>query len=172
MWPFSNRQSTSRSTHAAPRPARAKTSGWSMPSDFESMRRPAVEADRTLSIETELWLLRLPPQLRPKALADDYPRIANRLARDWSDAFLREFCFEDLLVDRRGGRRGFPPEVKAELLRLQRFSVRHAALIEEQTRRQSASADARARTAQHDGAEGLDWSPTETIVVTGSQLLR
>jgi hypothetical protein len=172
MWPFSNRQTTPRSNSATQRSARAKSSGWSMPSDFESMRRPSAETDRSISIDTELWLLRLPPKLRPMALADQFPRVANRLARDWSDAFLREFCFEDLLVDRRGGRRGFPPEVKDELLRLQRFSVRHAALIDEQTRRQSASSDTVAPTAHDDSEAGSDWAPTETIVLTGSQLMR
>ena len=136
-----------------------------------SMRRPTSDTDYALTLETDLWLLRLPPKVRPLALIRDYPRVANRLARDWPDAFLRDFCFEDLLVDRRGGRRGFPPEVQKDIVRLQRFSERHGALIDEQQRRQQAGGG-REAGAGPDSEDDVEWTPSETIVVTAEQLRR
>jgi hypothetical protein len=50
-----------------------------------------------------------------------YPRIANVLALSWNDpASVREYLF-DLLIDRRGGREGFPEDVRAELLVLRAY---------------------------------------------------
>jgi hypothetical protein len=51
-------------------------------------------------------------------LPERYPRVANRLALCWSDKVLTRRLFEELLTDQRGGRRGFPPPVRDELLRL------------------------------------------------------
>ena len=46
-----------------------------------------------------------------------YPRIANRLALVWPDAVLAKRVLDDVVADRRGGRRGFPREVADELSR-------------------------------------------------------
>ena len=46
-------------------------------------------------------------------------RIANALAQLWSDHGQAQQALEGLLVDRRGGRRGLPDPVQAELLALQ-----------------------------------------------------
>jgi hypothetical protein len=47
-----------------------------------------------------------------------YPRIANRRALAWRDANDVLDVPHDLMVDRRGGREGFPPPVHADLVRL------------------------------------------------------
>jgi hypothetical protein len=73
--------------------------------------------------QTRSWVTRLPEPLRPYALIDLYPRIANRLASAARHPGALADCIAELLIDRRGGRRGFPAEVSAELLLL-----RHADL--------------------------------------------
>ena len=91
------------------------------------MRRPPREADSTLAATTRVWLRRLPPGRRPLRLCERFARVANRIAWCWPDADLRQQVLEDLLVDRRGGRTGFPPPVVAELRRLRDFDQRQAA---------------------------------------------
>ena len=64
------------------------------------------------------WVAGLPRELRPLALLQKYPRIANRLANSARDpAAMRDYLFE-LLIDHRGGRDGFPQDVQRELLAL------------------------------------------------------
>ena len=70
----------------------------------------------------ERWSAALPTTVRPDALIERFPRIANLLALQWSDANARAAYFDELLVDRRGHRQGFPPPVLDELLRLRNHS--------------------------------------------------
>ncbi len=67
------------------------------------------------------WIARLPKDVRPLQLLRDYPRIANTLASNWGDSVAFRASLYDLLVDRRGNRRGFPASVVAELLRLRSY---------------------------------------------------
>ena len=67
------------------------------------------------------WVAALPHGLRPLTLLQRYPRIANALASGWSDPeAVRGYLF-DLLIDRRGGRQGFPQAVQSELLALRAY---------------------------------------------------
>src|SRR6266576_3731303 len=67
------------------------------------------------------WIASLPREIRPLALLQQFPRIANMLAQSWHDAAaFREYMF-DLLIDRRGCRQGFPEDVRSELLRLRAY---------------------------------------------------
>lgn len=66
------------------------------------------------------WLAALPANVRPRALAHAFPRLANRLAAAWDDGPGLSLVFADLLIDQRGHRQGFPPAVKADLYRLWR----------------------------------------------------
>jgi hypothetical protein len=81
-------------------------------------RRPPHDEDRALTSNTHRWLHRIPSGLHPKRLGRDFPRVANRIAAAWPDVARTEQLFDDLLVDRRGGRRGFPQAVVVELQRL------------------------------------------------------
>lgn len=76
-------------------------------------RRPQLP--EVLTGDTIQWLAGLPPDVRPGALPIQYVRIANRLARVWPDAYACLAYLDDLLIDRRGGRQGFPFEVALEL---------------------------------------------------------
>ena len=91
------------------------------PNYWEQRRRKPLPSDRALQGSTIDWLLKLPVSLRPRELCDRYPRAANAVATAWQGSE-RAAVLDDLLSDRRGRRRGFPPEVKSELEAL-RYAV-------------------------------------------------
>jgi len=88
-----------------------------------ALRRPPRDCDQALTGTTRRWLRRLPPRRRPLLLCNRYPRVANRLSWGWDDAPRSAALLEELLEDRRGGRRGFPPGVVRELRRLREFNL-------------------------------------------------
>jgi hypothetical protein len=90
---------------------------------WAARRDPPSHRDATLSQIARVWFESLPVPLRPEHLCVRYPRIANRLALCWPDSTLTQRLFENLVVDKRGGRQGFPTEVAAELAQLQRFAA-------------------------------------------------
>ena len=94
-----------------------------VPNYWEKRRRKPLPTDRALQGSTIEWLLKLPVSLRPRELCDRYPRAANAVAAGWR-AGQRAAVLDELLTDRRGNRRGFPPEVKSELQAL-RYAVDH-----------------------------------------------
>jgi hypothetical protein len=83
-------------------------------------KRRGSPADQPLPM-TVTWVAKLPPDVRPMVLLRTFGRIANALAASWTDpaAFVR--CIDELFVDRRGNRKGFPPEVMAELFALRAY---------------------------------------------------
>jgi hypothetical protein len=80
-------------------------------------RRNSHEVNRLLSSTID-WLATLPLQVRPRALATQFPRVANRIAQEWKEPSACRRDFEDLVYDNRGDREGFPPDVLVELLAL------------------------------------------------------
>lgn len=69
----------------------------------------------------QAWLATLPQIVRPVALSGIYPRITKKIMRLWGDDAALAAYMDDLTVDRRGGRIGFPPKVAAEISRLQDY---------------------------------------------------
>jgi hypothetical protein len=67
------------------------------------------------------WVESLPPNIRPSALLRQYPRIANLIAAAWGDRKSFDTYMDSLLADKRGNRKGFPPEVLKDLAELRRF---------------------------------------------------
>jgi hypothetical protein len=67
------------------------------------------------------WVAALPGEIEPRALLQQFPRIANKLARLWGDRDSLEKYLNDLLISRRGTRQGFPPDVQNELLNLRDY---------------------------------------------------
>ena len=67
------------------------------------------------------WTQMLPREVQPCVLLRQFPRVANSLARTWSDPRASAKLLDDLVTDRRGHRQGFPPAIQHELLRLQDF---------------------------------------------------
>ena len=85
------------------------------PPNWDSRRRPPLPTDHAMGGRAVDWILSLPTDIRPLKLADTVPRIANELAEHWPDADRAAAFLSDLLIDRRGGRRGFSAEIKKEL---------------------------------------------------------
>ena len=110
------------------RPNRASSTAAAVPKtdeDWVKTRTPQREQDLVLSDQVVGWLQQLPQAVRPSQLCVHYPRVANRIALCWSDPLLTEQVFDALLLSRRGKRKGFPPSVAAEMLRLRAFHSRH-----------------------------------------------
>lgn len=82
-----------------------------------SQHRKVTPVDRLLPIGAR-WLGELPADIRPHALATQYPRVANLVALQWNDHCACPAYFDELLVDRRGGRQGFREAVQRDLLKL------------------------------------------------------
>lgn len=106
---------------ASPDRTEPQREGTRTESVWVRLRQPLRAMDLVLSSTAQDWLETLPRPLRPAQLCVAYPRILNRLALCWNDPVLTEQLLENLLVGRRGKRKGFPPAVADELLRLRRF---------------------------------------------------
>ena len=87
--------------------------------DFTRQRRAQPVA--FLLPSTQKWLEGLPRRVQPHVLCDYYPRIANSLAAMWQDTESLRTYFDGLLVDRRGSRKGFPPDVLNDLRVLRHY---------------------------------------------------
>ena len=64
---------------------------------------------------TQKWLDALPPRVQPRALCKFYPRVANLVAAMWADTGALGAYLDELLVDLRQGRKGFPRDVRSDL---------------------------------------------------------
>ena len=91
------------------------------PGYWEERRRASQPTDRALLGSALEWIVRLPPTLRPRRLAERYPRVLNSIAETWTSPDKWEQTFDDLLSDQRGGRKGFPYEIEVELKALRRY---------------------------------------------------
>jgi len=98
--------------------------GSSVPAQDWAAWRKASPAD-TLLPPTIRWMRALPGEVQPRGLVAAFPRIANMLANLWPNVAALSEYMNELFVDRRGGRRGFPLDVQAELHKLRAY---HATL--------------------------------------------
>jgi hypothetical protein len=120
--------------------------------DPAAMRRPEVESDRVLMPATLKWLELLPEYARPTVFCERFPRIINQFATVWADRKLCKLYFETLMGDDRGGRAGFGPEVRKEIVRLRVYyeTTMSDAAAEQDWKQRMALATASMR---HPGAE-------------------
>jgi hypothetical protein len=88
--------------------------------DKSSDRRTRTPEEPLLDV-TQTWLASLPQDVRPLELPRQFPRIANRLGRLWKQVARCEEHLDDLLVNRRGTRKGFPPIITQELEALREY---------------------------------------------------
>src|SRR5206468_8332225 len=88
----------------------------------KSKQRKAAPMDAPLP-RTFTWMAKLPREVQPLELMRSYPRIANAMATIWNEPEAMSDFFDELLVDRRGNRKGFFPEITGELLALRAYYV-------------------------------------------------
>jgi hypothetical protein len=88
---------------------------------WEGKRRKPVRTDVDLLNETCTWLVGLPVNVRPLHIARQFPRIANNIATSWRRPNECDRVFNDLIVDHRGTRKGFPSEVAKEITELKNY---------------------------------------------------
>ena len=62
--------------------------------------------------------LTLSPELYPRELEERFPRIVEAIVAAWPFPEQAAAVFDDLLVDRRGTRQGFPPSIAREIFQL------------------------------------------------------
>ena len=87
----------------------------------QSIAQRTQALDEPLLDVTRAWLASLPEDVRPIELSRQFPRIANRLRYLWKQVARCEEYLDDLLVDRRGTRKGFPPKITQELEALREY---------------------------------------------------
>lgn len=78
-------------------------------------------SETTLDERAQKWLDTLNEKVRPKSLATKYPRIVNRLALLWTEPHLMRKYIDEIVVDGRGDREGFPLDVLTEIATLRHF---------------------------------------------------
>jgi len=84
-------------------------------------KRRMSEPANGLLKPTFAWAATLPVEIQPRALLYMFPRIANLIAAMWQDTNSSRRYMDDLLVDRRGNRQGFPVDVLRELFALRAY---------------------------------------------------
>jgi hypothetical protein len=91
----------------------------------EERRRIAEKPeDRTLTEASVALLAKLPDDIRPKVLHDEFPRIFNKISSMWRRPDSLIAYMEELLVDTRGDRQGFPITVALDLATLKDYYER------------------------------------------------
>lgn len=99
---------------ARPAPARSDN-------DTDWMGRRMSEPANGLLKPTFAWASKLPAEVQPRTLLYRFPRIANLISAMWEDPNSLRRYVDDLLVDKRGSRQGFPLEVLRELFQLRAY---------------------------------------------------
>ena len=83
--------------------------------------RPRRRAPAALASAAVTWMQQLPPRVQPSRTADRFPHIVNSFADCWSAPQRCRDYFEQLLIDRRGERLGFPKPIASELAALKDY---------------------------------------------------
>jgi hypothetical protein len=86
---------------------------------YEQLRKTPTSVDLELTEEAKRFMASLDLSVRPIETAKQFPRIVNRIASLWKKPFLMDGYFEDLLIDKRGNRQGFPLRIAGEITALQ-----------------------------------------------------
>lgn len=97
--------------------------GLAAPTDANASRRdrsPQVLSERSLATLAELQR----DGIAAAILAERFPHVVNRMSDRWDTPTRLLEEIGELLVDRRGGRRGFPEEALGIILAIRRHTVR------------------------------------------------
>jgi hypothetical protein len=88
---------------------------------FDLAPEATAGTSEQLTRETIQWLAELPPEVMPQHLSLRFPRMANALYLRWTDRHACSAYLDDLIIDKRGTRRGFPDEILEELATLKNY---------------------------------------------------
>ena len=75
-------------------------------------------AGNPLGAAATAWLAQLPQPVQPRETAARFPHIVSKLATLWQSPEVCRAYFNELLLDERGDRKGFPNRVARELVAL------------------------------------------------------
>jgi hypothetical protein len=85
------------------------------PGESHANERRPQQPSNELTAATSEWLQTLPATVRPESLAIQYARVLNALRTCWGKPEACLDYFDDLLIDRRGDRLGFPADIVIEI---------------------------------------------------------
>lgn len=89
--------------------------------EWAQHRQPPSPTDHKLQTQAVSWLVSLPESVRPLRLARQFPRIVNHLSTEWKRPNACDKIFDELTVDRRGNRQGFPLDLVKEISNLKSY---------------------------------------------------
>ena len=101
--------------------AQPRGGGAQAQNDVDWTARRANRPATGLLRPTAQWASTLPSTVVPHALLAKFPRIGNLLAVLWQDPGSLRRYLDDLLVDKRGNRQGFPLDILRELFALRAY---------------------------------------------------
>ncbi len=78
-------------------------------------------AARQLSPDAQRILSNLPGSVRPGRCCAQFPQAVEKLLGSWRDPGAFRAAVDSMLIDRRGGRKGFPFEIVTELSALREY---------------------------------------------------
>ncbi len=84
---------------------------------------PPCAPGQPLDARAQRLLDSLPVEHRLAVLPRHYPHVVNRLAADWQLPRRMTAVFDELLLDARGTREGFPFEAARELMQLREYYI-------------------------------------------------
>jgi hypothetical protein len=88
---------------------------------FPAVRSEPAPEIHQLTEQAHRFISSLDESVRPNMLAARFPRILNKVAELWRRPSLMDRYFDDLLMDSRGNRQGFPISILLELSTLKEY---------------------------------------------------
>lgn len=108
------------------RTARATPRNNSEPAPSATPASTLGDATTELSAGALRLMTSLGTRVSLRELAGKYPRVLNRIAAVWNKPAEAERCFDELLLDSRRTRQGFPQAVVYEIAALRHYHVTRA----------------------------------------------
>jgi hypothetical protein len=83
--------------------------------NWAAVREANVAKHTEITERAWTWLEALPRDVQPGSIVQRFPRILNKLAELWPRPVQCEKYLDALILDHRGSRKGFPPDVAKEI---------------------------------------------------------
>lgn len=83
--------------------------------NWGAIREATAPRNTEITEQAWKWLESLPQQVQPGSILQRFPRILNKIAELWPRPAQCEKYLDALILDHRGSRKGFPPDVAKEI---------------------------------------------------------